>query len=420
MKDKRSIFNRTSKGGQKGSLAKDATESAKGADKAATDMGDATKDGLAEVKTSPEQAAEQVPGADKDIEKAAESGQFAEDAPMEAKTNLKQAAEQVPGADKGIEKAAQSGQFAEDAPMEAKTSPKHAAKQQYPGKGGSTKQSFAESDKAAGPSDREAAAQSVENATARAAEGVKKVAAPSLKISPSASKPLSKGFLHVAKSIVQMIPGKGMTAAVVGIATVAAATVLTVNAIRKPDAPSPKSAQNTPLSSALEKDEAIGTMTSDETSVPKDPEAKQDEKANGGSSAETTGTGMTEEDPPIQFHPDAVVRWIFTMQSDSTPADPDCGDGAPYNNWIQFVMTQGSSFTSDPDDPPTVSGQIDASGNVIMQIIITDEENTNDGCGDYTDLEGRMVGNSIEGAYTGHDCSNYCVWSGTFRVSIGE
>jgi hypothetical protein len=83
-------------------------------------------------------------------------------------------------------------------------------------------------------------------------------------------------------------------------------------------------------------------------------------------------------------------------------------------------MTQGSSSTSDPDDPPSISGQIDSYENVRIQIIITDEENTNDGCGDYTDLEGRMVGNSIEGTYICHDCSNYCIWSGTFRVTIGE
>ena len=166
----------------------------------------------------------------------------------------------------------------------------------------------------------------IEEATKEGVESVKKSAAETGKVAKSAvqdtvatPKPISKGFVNIGKSIISSLPGKGVTAAILGIATVATATVLTVNAMKTANAHSPKVPQNTVSPTSVEAGGAAGEMPSDEAGSSMDQETKESGQTSGGSSTESAESGTIAAEPQLNFIADSAVRWIFEMESDSPP-----------------------------------------------------------------------------------------------------
>lgn len=54
---------------------------------------------------------------------------------------------------------------------------------------------------------------------------------------------------------------------------------------------------------------------------------------------------------------------------------------------------------------------------VSFSINIANEDSV-DGCGDFSELTGTLEGNTITGTIVGHDCHFFCVWEGDFTVTV--
>jgi len=226
-----------------------------------------------------------------------------------------------------------------------------------------------------------------------------------------ATKVASKGLTNSLKSLIGALPGKGVTAGIIGVATLAAGTALIVNAINSPKSSTlPGNVSATEVISLETRGEDSGDV-SDEAELP----------TGGGSKESDSGASVDPIAIPdvsqLTYNDDTTVIWFFEMVSDTTPEYPECGDGAPYNGWIRDVTYQDSNFISNTEEHPYIIGAWNSAGDVLFQIT-GDVEHTIDGCPDHTDLQGKRTGQIIEGTYSGHDCSNSCIWSGTFRVTI--
>ena len=111
--------------------------------------------------------------------------------------------------------------------------------------------------------------------------------------------------------------------------------------------------------------------------------------------------------------PDIGGAWHFQTQGTSS-----CE--MPYNDWNVQVLRDGNYFHGDNGPGPGVkNGYVSGifKKNVSFSIIVENPESP-DGCGDYSELSGTFKAPTISGTIVGHDCSSFCVWNGTFTVTI--
>ena len=214
-----------------------------------------------------------------------------------------------------------------------------------------------------------------------------------------------KSLTGSIKSFINLLPGKGVTAGIIGVATLAAGATFVINSIQNPKGSTPPGNPSAVEAIPNGAPETAGGDASGEAGS----------ISGAGSDSKETGEDPSGDGSETSFTEGTIGSWVFTFNGTSN--HPDCGDGSPAPDWRRDVSYSGSSFTSDPEEQPYVKGELDSSGQIDMEIIIENEKSV-DGCGDYSHLIGVLQGNTIEGTYDGHDCESYCIWSGTFRVTI--
>jgi hypothetical protein len=107
--------------------------------------------------------------------------------------------------------------------------------------------------------------------------------------------------------------------------------------------------------------------------------------------------------------PDISGTWIF-----QTTETGECGH--TYDGWTVPVWQEGRTFYGNEVPQPVITNGKLSGSTVTFSIIVFPEYDLGDG--NFTDLEGTLVGNLITGTLSGHNGGNSCFWDGNFTVTI--